>query len=423
MAFIPIPRVAQRPPVSINWRAWQYSGGKRDVRLDFLRGFAMLAMIANHIGGESSWLYVVTGGNRFFISAAEVFVFISGLVMGIIYAGLIARQGLRAALLKTTRRAWTLYLLTVSLSLALAVLVTRFPVEWTAYLTPTTWPELVWGLVTTQRTYMFTDVLLLYAFLVLAAGPLLALLARGYTGLVLLLSWGLWALWQVAPDSVVLPWPIIDNGTFHFSAWQVLFVMGLVVGFHRRALEKRLAHLNPLWLTVGAGALLTLAVGLYLTHLAPLSGLGQPDALNALLFDKANVRPGRLLVFATFMVFAYSLLTLAWTPFKRALGWLILPLGQKSLTAYTLHLFVGVLLALTLQAWAGPEADGGLNALIQLTGIALVWGLVHGVGHAQAAVRRLPALPLPDPTVAVARVWVLLRRRSLSEYSEDCTTC
>ena len=71
-------------------RSWHYSGGKRDLRLDLLRGFAVIAMVADHIGGERSWLYAITGGDAFFVSAAEVFVFISGLLMGMIYAGVIA---------------------------------------------------------------------------------------------------------------------------------------------------------------------------------------------------------------------------------------------------------------------------------------------------------------------------------------------
>src|SRR6266550_3648324 len=76
-------------------RSWKYTAGKRDLRLDLLRGFAAFAMIADHVGAaEYSWLANITGGNRFFVSAAEAFVFISGLVMGIVYGPLIAKIGL-----------------------------------------------------------------------------------------------------------------------------------------------------------------------------------------------------------------------------------------------------------------------------------------------------------------------------------------
>src|SRR6478672_2178664 len=68
---------------------------KRDLRLDLLRGFCVFAMVVDHIGG-SSWLYTLTGGNRWLVSAAEGFVFLSGLTMGLVYRQKVRRSGLRA---------------------------------------------------------------------------------------------------------------------------------------------------------------------------------------------------------------------------------------------------------------------------------------------------------------------------------------
>src|SRR5262245_35212005 len=177
-------------------RSWHYEGGKRDLRLDLLRGFAVIAMIADHIGGERSWLYTITGGDAFFVSAAEVFVFISGLLMGLIYAGVIAREGLGAALMKSLHRAWTLYLLTVTLTLTFTLLSAQWGLGWGAAATDTSWPDLVISVLTLHRTIFLTDILLLYTLLVLAAVPILVLLAHGQSAFVLASSWGLWTLWQ-----------------------------------------------------------------------------------------------------------------------------------------------------------------------------------------------------------------------------------
>src|SRR5438067_6663321 len=111
-------------------KEWHYAGDKRDLRLDLLRGFAALAMIIDHVGGKESWLYSISGGDRFFVSAAEGFVFISGLVMGIVYAGIIARQGLRAAFAKGVKRVLTLYGLTTWLSLAFAGISFQLGLPW-----------------------------------------------------------------------------------------------------------------------------------------------------------------------------------------------------------------------------------------------------------------------------------------------------
>src|SRR5207247_61266 len=87
---------------------WRYEGGKRDLRIDLLRGFAAFAMIADHIGGDHSWLSPMTGGNSFMVSAAEAFVFISGTIMGIVYSNLVVKRGTGYTLLKVYRRASTL---------------------------------------------------------------------------------------------------------------------------------------------------------------------------------------------------------------------------------------------------------------------------------------------------------------------------
>ena len=76
---------------------WSYAAlDKRDLRLDLLRGFAVMVMVIDHFGG-SSWLYLITGGNNFFVSGAEAFVFISGFVVGMVYGGIALKQGLKTA--------------------------------------------------------------------------------------------------------------------------------------------------------------------------------------------------------------------------------------------------------------------------------------------------------------------------------------
>jgi hypothetical protein len=202
-------------------------------------------MVADRIGGEHSWLYVMTGGDRFVVSAAEVFVFLSGLVLGLISAGVIARQALAVALLKALQRVRTLYLLTVTLILMFAALSRQLGLWWAPPVTVATWPDFILSVLTPHRTYFLIDVLLLDTLLFLGTVPMLVLLAHGYTRVVLAGSWGLWALWQLVPQHAVFPWPIADNRVFHVPAWQVLFNTALAIGFHRQHLEERPAHVLP----------------------------------------------------------------------------------------------------------------------------------------------------------------------------------
>ena len=67
-------------------RSWAYSStSNRDPRLDWIRGYCLFMMIADHIQDRSA-LYVLTGGTEFYISAAEAFYFISGLTLGVVTA-------------------------------------------------------------------------------------------------------------------------------------------------------------------------------------------------------------------------------------------------------------------------------------------------------------------------------------------------
>jgi hypothetical protein len=211
---------------------WRYTpAGKRDLRLDLLRGLAVFAMVVDHIGG-ASWLYALSGGNRFFVSAAEGFVFISGVTVGIVYGGIAREQGLRQAIVRLLRRAWLLYVLAVWLTIgfALAATVLSDPIALPFAQTPA---RFIFEVVTLQRTFYLVDVLLVYLFAMVAATGALALLRRGGWWLVALVSELLWAAFQVRPDAVRLPWVIADNPVFNFAAWQFLFFLGLILGYHR----------------------------------------------------------------------------------------------------------------------------------------------------------------------------------------------
>src|SRR4029077_16348594 len=94
---------------------------KRDLRLDLLRSFCIFAMVVDHFGGDS-WLYAITGGNRFYVSAAEGFIFISGFIMGQAYRAKRDRSGLPVAMGDALRRARTLYLATVAMTLIFSAL-------------------------------------------------------------------------------------------------------------------------------------------------------------------------------------------------------------------------------------------------------------------------------------------------------------
>ncbi len=361
---------------------WLYHGTKRDLRYDFMRGCAVIAMTVDHIGGEQSLLYFLTGANTFFVSAAEVFVFLSGLVFGIVEVSLIVRQGIDAALTKALRRVGVLYAFTTGLTVAFALVSAAFQLKWAPKIPPGGALEWLVSILTLHRAFYLTDVLLLYVLLILVSAPVLLLLEHNYTRFVLAGSWGLWALWQWSPQFAAFPWPIADNPVFNFPAWQLLFINGLVIGFHRKGIGTHLNRRISVWgMLIISGGLFVGLLALHVSNLAPLVFLtgASRDTLRAYLFDKDHTQIGRVIAFAIFMSFAFCLLTVVWQPLERALGWLILPLGSHALGAYITHLFVVAVLikAQTLFPPIGGDVPGTiLTTLIQAAGVGIVWVVI-----------------------------------------------
>lgn len=95
-------------------QSWRYAEtSKRDLRLDFLRGFAILVLIIDHVLVTDSWFHGISGNAEFIISAAELFYAISGVVVGMVAS----RQAESVAIRRSLRRTWELYLATISIAL------------------------------------------------------------------------------------------------------------------------------------------------------------------------------------------------------------------------------------------------------------------------------------------------------------------
>ncbi len=405
-------------PVSLRGRlagslaGWRYADGARDLRLDFLRGLAVVAMVADHLGGEPNWLYALTGGNHFLFSAAEAFVFISGLVMGIVYMRVIARHGIADAIWKAFRRAGSLYFLTVTLGFGFATLSYWTNMPWVDGVRVIDPLNRIIERLTLHRAFYLTDVLLMYTLLVGVAPFVFLLLHRGRTLPVLAGSWIMWGVHQFWPEQMLLPWRIEDNSVFQFAAWQVLFFTGITLGYRRDSVAAFARRIPAAPLLTVAVALCAASVLLYNAHgalLAPFAADGDTAVLMNTFFGKSELRIGRLLVFAAFFVALLTILTLAWKPLYRALGWLLMPLGQNALLAYGVHL--AVIVAFTKIVVGTPALQTNtplVNTVLQLTGIVAVWGIVRAVPTVRTVAARLRgAIPFPQsahaPVAAATR--------------------
>lgn len=360
----------------------------RDLRLDLLRGYFVFAMIVDHVRGASP-LYLVTGGNRFYTSAAEGFILASGLVTGLVYRKLIERLGLGAGLMKILARAATLYLLTVGLTLFFLPLSELLYLPWAQGIDLTDPLALVVSVLTLHRTYYLVDVMLLYTVLFVVAPMAFVLLDRNKSRIILLASLLLWGLFQFYPQYAALPWPVAGNYLFDFSAWQLLFFVGMLLGYFQSSMPPISARTTRRLLVATGVGTLALIAAFYIidppTATMP-SGIaiGSPVFheirlwLQDNFFAKVSLRPGRLLASAITFSFLFLVCTVYWPRVQRLLGWLLLPLGQHALYAYTAHIIVVAVVAIVLKplniVYPGPQL---LNMVIQIASVLVIWFLVQ----------------------------------------------
>jgi enterochelin esterase-like enzyme len=364
--------------------SWAYvPEAGRDLRIDLLRGLAVLAMVIDHIAGPSK-LYLLTGGNHFYTSAAEGFIFLSGLTVGLVYRRVAERDGVSTAMRRLLARSWTLYVLAVGLTLLMLSVSESVRLPWSVGIDQGTPLQIVWGIVSLHQTYYLVDVLALYVLLMLVAPLALMLLCERRTLAVLGVSWLIWAGFQLFPNQTELPWTTAGNNLFYLAAWQALFFTAMVIGYHRKRLgalfSKRLQM--PLLIALGLGVAALILI--YSNQTAVLQNLqsvlaklpGAPDwsvaDLEDGLFAKGNVRAGRVVASAVVFGFLFQLVTVFWLPIRRAFAWLLVSLGQNALYAYSAHVVLALFLGL-ITAHVAVGDSSWLSAAIQAASIGLIW--------------------------------------------------
>lgn len=398
--------------VATFWRTMLFGKGPgghlpagRDLRIDTVRGLILLVIFVNHMPGNAVSEFMPH--NYGFSDAADIFVLLAGVSAVLAYGKLIDQRGLMVGGLKVGARIWTLYVAHIALFLlvcgvvATAIVRTQNPL----YLETTNIAPFFGDTVTALLRALaliyqphYLDILPLYIVL-LALFPAIYYAVRFSPVLALGLSLAIWqgalALDLNLPNS---------GGTWFFNpfAWQVVFVMGVVLG---RSNQLGLAAPRLRWLDA-------LAIGFIVFSCYAKVTLGNPTGIAAfndwfdsvqLGSDKTNLAWSRL-----GHVGALTWLAVRWLPAgdalsRSALGRILAKTGQNSL-----HVFcVGIVLAVIGQVLL---AEASFDLTVQLAvcaggvtvsaglGVFLSWyrTVTSRAGAARAAPAPVSAAPSPS---------------------------
>ena len=358
-----------------SWRYDPSSGEKRDFRIDFLRGIAIVFMVVNHLEAHSYFNNVTQG--HIYASAAEGFVFLSGFVLGMVTLKRIHKEGLKSAMGKLLNRSRVLYFTSFTLMVTLGLLsivapgMTRPSFEQA----PGPWWQVILAAATFHLAPPVIDILQLYVLLLVMSPAIFWMLRKGLWLPVLTFSWSLWAIQQAHPYSFSFHPADREFPYFTFATWQLLYVNGLLMGYYRTKVTEVWRQVPKLPFFLGMGVIL--AALLVAAQNDMQMGMWPSNVSDRALWlrftDRSINGPVRLVnLFALFSVM-FAAVDAFWKPLYKSLGNLLVPLGQNSLYVYILHVPVTVIWFLIPGLVQGSE---GLTTLLQAAVIAGFWLMV-----------------------------------------------
>ena len=355
------------------------SVSSRILAFDYLRGFFILVILIDHLWLWPNFFSVLSGEGRLWVTAAEGFVIISGLLVGYIRGYKNRYEAWATVAGKLLRRAGVLYVWSIITALVFTT------IYWCYFqsgvhgsmpyvqMAAGDWYGLVRQALTLEYAHVWTYFLHLYAIFLVLSVPVVVLLRKSLWWLVILISIGLWGLGY---------WLQVD-----WLVWQCLFFLPATVGFHLEAIRRFFATQQPavrqaikasfIYIAVLTAAVSAL-IAFYDETLRALLGFAGPaytqfsDFANKYVSHEASGPVWLLLSFIWFGAFFIAFqAALPWL--QRWFGWLLEPFGTRSLTAYILH---GVPMTIILYFFAA-STNTWLNSLLTLAAILATWGLLQ----------------------------------------------
>lgn len=323
---------------------------KRIYWLDMLRGYALVCIMLDHM--PASIMRGATLANFALFDAAELFVLLSGFLVGLVWMQVAERDGTRVAQKRFLRRSFQVWramvvgaLIMALLSAALLQWGLRHTAIWNEYANMVVEAPLAFaaavGSLWMQPNLL--DVLALYVVLIATVPLTLPLLTR-WPVLFALASALLWTVAE--PLNAMLPNHRRDGGfLFNPFGWQVLFFAGAAIGVYRRQIMQALRPYAT-WLTLASIVILLygLAYDLLARFGAPAKPLRDTMAMLIGPIDKWSLDEAR---FISILAASWLAATILSAPLERladtGIGRALALIGRGGLWSFVVCVWLSVL--------------------------------------------------------------------------------
>lgn len=350
-----------------------------------MRGYFILVIASIHLAYYPSLFGIFDGRGQLWVSEAEGFFLISGLLIGIIRRSDIAKAGYTFAVRRMVSRGFKLYIAAVLLTflyLLIATATTSAGISGAKNGLNLDPPILtmVWRVLTLQYSYGWADFLSYYAAFMLTAPIVLGLLYKRLWWVVAIISLGIWVLRWSGDFGFLNP----------FLQWQVYFFCGSIIGYYWNELTNFFRSLRVRFqkripqaaMTLSATTMILSAVAVFTP--AAYAGKGLPtgvlgkfashvtNATSNSLYDSLFLhgRIGLIRPILTIIVFGglFAFTLTFERQIMKTIGKVLVPFGQNSLYVYilqSLFLFIIPYFLLPGNFW--------LNSAIELIVVAIIF--------------------------------------------------
>lgn len=314
-----------------------------------MRGYFLVAIIIDHLNFFPNGLDWWSARGGLFVTAAEGFFLISGIVLGIVRGRKLINEPMRKVTKLLLKRGFQLYVTAVVM-----ILLFTF-IGWIFYMNnPGLKPGIIspdtniftvlWQTFSFQYYYGWADYLRLYVIFLFISPLVFWLLRKGKWYIVLAMSFLVWLLFPNDPAVAFETQEYLQP-----LSWQVLFFGGAMIGFYWPKIIKIWNDLKQPIKRFATISLLSIAgVTFVINVLIMLSTMGfnfdaigvNPQLQHDLyvnFFDKERLPLTRIVLALIWFWAGFYIFKKFEKPIVKTIGWLIIPFGMNSLYVYTLH--------------------------------------------------------------------------------------
>lgn len=325
----------------------------RITTIDILRGFFIFMIIVDHLERFPSGFDFATGRGLLWMSAAEGFFFLSGMMIGLIRGRKEQHEPMVDVSYKLLKRSLVLFGWTVGMTLLFT---------WVAHaigpnpqLKSDVWQgdfgQLIWHTLTLQYVYSWSDFLRYYSVYLALSIPAIILLRKNVGWIIAVVAITVW---------------ILGRQQTQFFTWQLLFYGGVLAGWYWHQILTWCKQLPRIMQVLHYPLAIAMVAYSVLVVFGPYQDLHNQIAP---YFLRAEMPPLRIAMFALWFSAIYRAVRTHEAFLAKTVGKLLIPLGQNSLYAYILHGFIIFFVHLLIP----PKTSSYLNFIITASTVFVIW--------------------------------------------------